>query len=369
MADTNYTSGDDYIVEFLGYRFTFNTCDFEQRVVAAAAKLGLVEANELDEDETNDLVALAAQGLIDEPESRLGRYLAAQLGARLARRRRVARLLAPQARLPRRLARPPGEARRARGRVGRDRGRVRLPASRRPPAAARARPGAVVARAPVPRLTRSPSEAPITLATVRRPALLIAYLAALLAVDHFASYPEQLALGVLTWARPDRRGCAAFDDPQGAGDRRVVFATVGELTGSIIWGVYRYRLHNLPLFVPPAHGLVFLTGLSIAAARGPARDGRSSSPRRRSPRPGACSGCSSCRAATSRARSACRCSCSSSGARAAARSTRASSWSSPASSSTAPRSGRGAGRRRSRGSGSPTATRRRASPRATSGST
>jgi hypothetical protein len=75
MADTNYSSGDDFIVEFLGYRFTFNTCDFEQRVVAAAAKLGLVEANELDEDETNDLVALAAQGVIETPESRLGRYL------------------------------------------------------------------------------------------------------------------------------------------------------------------------------------------------------------------------------------------------------------------------------------------------------
>ena len=75
MADTNYTSGDDYIVEFLGYRFTFNACDFEQRVVAAAAKLGLVEANELDEDETHDLVTLAAQGVLDEPESRLGRYL------------------------------------------------------------------------------------------------------------------------------------------------------------------------------------------------------------------------------------------------------------------------------------------------------
>ena len=61
--------------EFLGYRFTFNACDFEQRVVAAASKLGLVEANELNEDETRDLVSLAAQGVIDEPESRLGRYL------------------------------------------------------------------------------------------------------------------------------------------------------------------------------------------------------------------------------------------------------------------------------------------------------
>jgi len=46
----------------------------------------------------------------------------------------------------------------------------------------------------------------------------------------------------------------------------VAFATVGEVTGSLLWGVYHYRLHNLPLFVPPAHGLVFLTGLSLAAA-------------------------------------------------------------------------------------------------------
>jgi hypothetical protein len=75
LSDTNYTSGDDYVVEFLGYRFCFNASDFEQRVTAAAVKLGLLEVNELDEDETDDLVALAAQGVIDGPQSRLGRYL------------------------------------------------------------------------------------------------------------------------------------------------------------------------------------------------------------------------------------------------------------------------------------------------------
>src|SRR5205085_4106500 len=31
------------------------------------------------------------------------------------------------------------------------------------------------------------------------------------------------------------------------------------------WGVYRYGLHNLPLFIPPAHGLVYLSGLGLAA--------------------------------------------------------------------------------------------------------
>jgi hypothetical protein len=73
--DANYSSGNDYIVEFLGYRFSFGASDFEGRVVAAAVKLGVVESSELDDDETADLIALAATGVIDEPFSRLGRYL------------------------------------------------------------------------------------------------------------------------------------------------------------------------------------------------------------------------------------------------------------------------------------------------------
>jgi len=74
-ADANYSSGDDYIVEFLGYRFAFGAPDFEGRVVAAAVKLGVVERAELDDEEIADLVALAAQGMIEIPASRLGRYI------------------------------------------------------------------------------------------------------------------------------------------------------------------------------------------------------------------------------------------------------------------------------------------------------
>jgi hypothetical protein len=104
---------------------------------------------------------------------------------------------------------------------------------------------------------------------MRRAALLTGYLAALLALDHFASYPEQLSLGVATWAL-----LAALVWQLPVFQRAIVagvvaFATIGELTGSIVWGVYRYRLHNLPLFVPPAHGLVYLTGIAIAAALAP----------------------------------------------------------------------------------------------------
>ena len=93
-----------------------------------------------------------------------------------------------------------------------------------------------------------------------------AYLATLLALDHFASYPQQLALGVvtcivllaaLTLVPPERRAQALGV---------VAFATIGEATGSLLWGVYRYRLNNLPLFVPPAHGIVYLSGLALAAS-------------------------------------------------------------------------------------------------------
>ena len=93
-----------------------------------------------------------------------------------------------------------------------------------------------------------------------------AYLAALLAVDRHLSLHGQWALGALTWAvllagmrlfPPERRAQALGV---------VIFATVGEITGSIVWGVYSYRLGNLPMFVPPAHGIVYLTGVSLMLA-------------------------------------------------------------------------------------------------------
>ena len=64
VPEPSYSSGDDYVVEFLGFHFSFNAFDFEQRVTAAAVKLGLVEGNDLDEDETADLVELTADGRI-----------------------------------------------------------------------------------------------------------------------------------------------------------------------------------------------------------------------------------------------------------------------------------------------------------------
>ena len=45
----------------------------------------------------------------------------------------------------------------------------------------------------------------------------------------------------------------------------LLFATAGEVFLSLVWGLYAYRLGNIPLFVPPGHVLLFWLGLQIAA--------------------------------------------------------------------------------------------------------
>jgi len=75
MLKADYCSGDDFVVEFLGHRFEFNAEDFEERVTAAAVRLGLIGSNDLDDDEAGDLVELAADGRIDDARSGLGIYL------------------------------------------------------------------------------------------------------------------------------------------------------------------------------------------------------------------------------------------------------------------------------------------------------
>jgi hypothetical protein len=94
--------------------------------------------------------------------------------------------------------------------------------------------------------------------------VLPAYLAVLLAVDTQVGLRGQLALGVLTFAvlAVALRPLSALVRAQAVGV--VLFATVGEVTGSLVWGVYHYRLHNLPLFIPPAHGLVYLSGVALS---------------------------------------------------------------------------------------------------------
>jgi hypothetical protein len=91
-----------------------------------------------------------------------------------------------------------------------------------------------------------------------------ALVAVMLAVDHYVDLVGQLGLGVLAFAilagvctRLESRLrmiCALI----------VVVATCGEVLASLVWGLYTYRLENVPLFVPPGHALVYLGGLAVA---------------------------------------------------------------------------------------------------------
>ena len=44
----------------------------------------------------------------------------------------------------------------------------------------------------------------------------------------------------------------------------LALATAGEAVLSLAWGLYDYRLRNIPLFVPPGHVLLFVLGMRIA---------------------------------------------------------------------------------------------------------
>jgi len=95
-------------------------------------------------------------------------------------------------------------------------------------------------------------------------AAMVPFFAAVLWLDRYVDRRGQLLLGAATWLvlilavrslPAERRAQVAIV---------VAAATCAELAGSILWGVYSYRLGNLPSFVPPAHGLVYVTGLSLS---------------------------------------------------------------------------------------------------------
>ena len=51
--DVDYHSGDEFVVEFLDYRYGFSRTDFTQRVVAAAIRLELLPQRDLSDDEVS----------------------------------------------------------------------------------------------------------------------------------------------------------------------------------------------------------------------------------------------------------------------------------------------------------------------------
>ncbi len=92
-----------------------------------------------------------------------------------------------------------------------------------------------------------------------------------LGLDHWSSSIEQFGLGAGTWAVL-LASCSSLSREERARVALVVVvATIAEVLGSIVLGAYVYRLDNLPAFVPPGHGLVFLAGLRISQSAPVAR--------------------------------------------------------------------------------------------------
>jgi hypothetical protein len=95
------------------------------------------------------------------------------------------------------------------------------------------------------------------------PAVVALWVAVALGLDAGASLTQQRLLGLGTWTLLLvllRGECRATRVQVGV---VVVFASTMEYVFAGWLGVYVYRLHNVPAFVPPGHGLVYLAALAI----------------------------------------------------------------------------------------------------------
>jgi hypothetical protein len=95
-------------------------------------------------------------------------------------------------------------------------------------------------------------------------ALIILTFAVGLIIDQHAGLAGQLVLSVWAWGlffwllrTSPREWRLSFY-------ACLVWATAGEIFLSLVWGLYTYRLENIPLFIPPGHVLLFCLGLVLA---------------------------------------------------------------------------------------------------------
>ena len=66
----NYSSGEDFVLEYGDLRFTFNERDFRERCEQAARRLGFI-GSQVEEDEAEDLINLVVNGEVTDPASAL----------------------------------------------------------------------------------------------------------------------------------------------------------------------------------------------------------------------------------------------------------------------------------------------------------
>src|SRR5438094_359604 len=96
----------------------------------------------------------------------------------------------------------------------------------------------------------------------------------MLPVDRGTSAAQQFVLGLSAWAFLGIALRLQLRELRVQVLVLVGVATVLEVIGSIVWGAYRYRLENLPVYVPAGHGLFYLSALRLAALPAIARHSR-----------------------------------------------------------------------------------------------
>jgi hypothetical protein len=70
----NYSSGDDFVLEYGELRFTFNERDFRERCEQAARRLGFL-CGRIEDHEAEDLINLVVNGEVTDPASGLGEHV------------------------------------------------------------------------------------------------------------------------------------------------------------------------------------------------------------------------------------------------------------------------------------------------------
>lgn len=102
---------------------------------------------------------------------------------------------------------------------------------------------------------------------LRVAAVVALWIPAVLGLDSFANLAQQVALGLGSWLL--LLALLMRETPRTRAQVAIVvgFASIIEYTFSAGLGVYVYRLHNVPAFVPPGHGLIYLGAISLGRSR------------------------------------------------------------------------------------------------------
>jgi len=100
--------------------------------------------------------------------------------------------------------------------------------------------------------------------TWRHTLLVIATFAIGLIVDQHGGLAGQLAVSIWSWGLMIRLVTTSPPQWKMSLYACLIWATAGEIFLSLVWGLYTYRLENIPFFIPPGHVFLFWLGIRFA---------------------------------------------------------------------------------------------------------